>query len=403
MLAAVASVDVLDHLLAAVGLEVDVDVGRGGPFGRKEAFEDQVVGQRVDGGDAQQKSHQRVSSRAATLAADTLPAGEAHDVPDDKKIVGQAKLLDDRQLVIQQTLHSLAGCSAVALGQRLPAEGPQVVIRRTGAGRKERQILHAAAQGDVATLGDLQRLAQRVRAVGEKASHLGCALEMRLAVAVALKIAGVQSGVAADGGQHIVQAMASPQRVVDVVGGHHRRADALSQTQQSLHQPLVAGAQLALHFDEEAVPAEQGLQLLGRALRLRFVPGQQMLSNDAVPAAGERQEASAVLRQVVPGGQRLPLLAAQARRRDQLAEVGEAHLVLGEESQVAGCLPLTPSPSPPRGEGNRTPDSLSPWERAGVRDRLATLNVLPLTPSSSPRGARGAGLRTPSPPGRGLG
>ena len=119
MLAAVAAVDVLDHLLATLGLEVDVDVGRGGPFGREKALEDQVVGQRVDGGDAQQEGHQRVGGRAAALAADALPARKAHDVPDDQEVVGQPQLPDHRQLVRQQPLRPLARLGAVALGQRL--------------------------------------------------------------------------------------------------------------------------------------------------------------------------------------------------------------------------------------------------------------------------------------------
>ena len=42
-LAAVAVVDVLDHLLAALVLEVDVDVGRLVAAGRDEALEQQVV------------------------------------------------------------------------------------------------------------------------------------------------------------------------------------------------------------------------------------------------------------------------------------------------------------------------------------------------------------------------
>ncbi len=43
--------NVLDHLLAAVLAEVHVDIGHGDPLGVEEAFEKQVVGDRVDIGD----------------------------------------------------------------------------------------------------------------------------------------------------------------------------------------------------------------------------------------------------------------------------------------------------------------------------------------------------------------
>ena len=92
MLRTIFVIDILDDLLAAVGGEIDVDVGRGGALGRKEAFEDQAGGQWVDGGDAEQVSHQRVSGAAAPLAEDATPAGEAHYIPYQQKVVRQALL-----------------------------------------------------------------------------------------------------------------------------------------------------------------------------------------------------------------------------------------------------------------------------------------------------------------------
>ena len=104
MVVPVALVHVLDDLFAAVGLEVDVDVRRAPPLRREEALEDQVVGQRVDGRDAEQVGHQRIGRRAASLAQDALLAGEAHDVPHDQEVVGQPGLRDDLQLVGQLRL-----------------------------------------------------------------------------------------------------------------------------------------------------------------------------------------------------------------------------------------------------------------------------------------------------------
>ena len=69
-LAAVLAVDVLDHLLAALMLEIDVDVGRFAALGRDEALEQQIHAARIDGGDAEAVAHRRVRRRAAPLAED---------------------------------------------------------------------------------------------------------------------------------------------------------------------------------------------------------------------------------------------------------------------------------------------------------------------------------------------
>ncbi len=100
---AVPLVDVLDDLFPPRGVEIDVDVGREAgvglqPLFGEKAFEDQVVGQGVDGADVQQVGDQRVGGRAAPLAADAVLAREAHDVPDDEEVVGQPGAGDNVQL-----------------------------------------------------------------------------------------------------------------------------------------------------------------------------------------------------------------------------------------------------------------------------------------------------------------
>jgi hypothetical protein len=70
--AAVLLVDVLDHLLAAGVLDVEVDVRRLGALAREEALEQQPHADRVDRGDAQAIAHDGVGGRAAALAEDAV-------------------------------------------------------------------------------------------------------------------------------------------------------------------------------------------------------------------------------------------------------------------------------------------------------------------------------------------
>ncbi len=58
-LAAVAAVEILDHLLAPLVLEVDVDIGRLAPLRRDEALEQHVDAGGIDGGDAEADSTRR--------------------------------------------------------------------------------------------------------------------------------------------------------------------------------------------------------------------------------------------------------------------------------------------------------------------------------------------------------
>ena len=71
-LAAVFFVDVLDHLLAPLVLEIDVDVGRLVALGGDEALEQQVAAHRVDLGDAEAIADGGIGGRAAALAEDVL-------------------------------------------------------------------------------------------------------------------------------------------------------------------------------------------------------------------------------------------------------------------------------------------------------------------------------------------
>ncbi len=87
-LAAIALEHVLQHFLAALVLEVDVDVRRLIALGGDEAFKQQIAARRIDLGHAQHKAHRRIGRRATPLAEDVLAAGEAHDVMHGKEVGG---------------------------------------------------------------------------------------------------------------------------------------------------------------------------------------------------------------------------------------------------------------------------------------------------------------------------
>ena len=100
-LPAVLVVDVLDHLLAVLGREIDVDVRHARHVLVQEALEQQVVRDGIDPGDAEHVGDDRVGRRAAALAGHSVLAREAHEIPVDEKELGEACLLDHLQLALQ--------------------------------------------------------------------------------------------------------------------------------------------------------------------------------------------------------------------------------------------------------------------------------------------------------------
>ena len=88
--AAIACIDVLDHLLAPLMLEIDIDIGRLVALLGDEAREQQVVLRRIDRGDAEQDSRRPnwPPSRAPGTGSAVARAGEAHDVVDGQEVAG---------------------------------------------------------------------------------------------------------------------------------------------------------------------------------------------------------------------------------------------------------------------------------------------------------------------------
>ena len=122
MLGGVAVLDVVDDLIAAARIEVDVDIRHAHTAGIEEALEEEVVGDGIDRGDAENVGDDGVGGRASTGAADTVLAREAHDIPDTEKEGGQSHLLDDRELV-GELIADLRGEGAIKLAHAFLQRG----------------------------------------------------------------------------------------------------------------------------------------------------------------------------------------------------------------------------------------------------------------------------------------
>ena len=104
-IAAVFRIEILDHLLAPLVLEIHVDVGRLVALVGNETLEQHVHAGRVHFGDVQRITHRRIGRRAAPLAQDAAAAGEAHDVVHGEEVRLVFELCDERQFVFHQGAH----------------------------------------------------------------------------------------------------------------------------------------------------------------------------------------------------------------------------------------------------------------------------------------------------------
>ena len=95
VVAAVAGVDVLDDAFAKIRLDIDVDIGRPVTRRGQESFEEQAVGHRIDGGDAEGVTDRRVGRRPAALAQDVIAAAELGDVVHHQEVAREIEAGDD--------------------------------------------------------------------------------------------------------------------------------------------------------------------------------------------------------------------------------------------------------------------------------------------------------------------
>ena len=345
VVAAVLLVDVLDDLLAAVGLDVDVDVGRAVAFGRQEPLEEEAEGDGVGVGDAEGEAHRGVGRRAPALAEDVGSRAEVDDVPHDEEVAGEAQLVDEVELTVELlpgTVDPGGGAGAVPAGAALLDQSAEVahLVEPVGA-RVGRQV-----GGDQ---GEVERALQAEG--GGPLDDAGVAGE-----AQGLFIAGAQVETGGwEPAVDLVEAAPGPHRghgrgealagdgvVVDVAGGDQVETGGHRQLGEGVVADRVGGEAVIPQLDGDVVPAEVGHQSVeGPAGRGRAAVG-EALGHRGLATAGEDQPVvvapraahPAQLDQTFVADPRRPLLPRQLALADRPAEQGVALRVAGEDEEV---------------------------------------------------------------------
>ena len=356
-LAAEAAVDVLDHFLAALVLEVDVDVGRLVALAAHEAFEQHVDACRIHRRDPQAPADGAVGGGAAPLAEDPARACEAHDVVDSQEERGVVEVLDQREFMFDQGAHTIGDAVGMPLGRPLPGAHAQPGHRRVAIGHEFSwgAVLDVSKIEPRAGRGDGLGAIERMRNACVQPLHLFRRTQEALGIRCQQRACTLERGAVADAAQHVVRHLAFDDVHVGRMGGHHRDPHVLGK--HARLPPTVGVIALGRVRERKRDPAggatcQVGQRLVERGRRHLHAAARHHDRVQAIEAAievmpvqsrrcgrwrhagiGIMPRASDSVIGCIHAGCRAPV-AARVPERDETAEVGVAGVIHAAEHQV---------------------------------------------------------------------
>ena len=124
---AVLGVDVLDDFFATLVLEIDIDVGRFVALATDEALEEHVHAIGINRRDTESETDRTVGGRASTLTENATRTREGHDLMHGQKVRRVAKIIDDRELVLELLRHFGRHSARIPLACAFPHQRAQVL------------------------------------------------------------------------------------------------------------------------------------------------------------------------------------------------------------------------------------------------------------------------------------
>ena len=345
--AAIAFVNPLHHLLAALMLEIDIDIGWFLALFGNEAGKQQIVLRRIDRRDAQHEAHRAVGGAAAALAQDAPALRERHNVVDGEEIGRIAGLGDDAEFVSQQRhqpgRHPIwPTLTRLLQGQRFqPALGAV-----TGRHRFVGIFIPQLIETEIDPGQQAGRRLQRLGVLTEQAGHVRSAFQVAFGIGGQPRAGGGQRFAHADAADHVVQRALLRRRIERGVECQQRHAGRIGHRTECGQPPAIAAAMMqhrALPQPIRASPRQFGeATMLGTCWRQR----NQQQAIGMFDQVGEVEDAVPLFRPPVAGGEQArqsPPTVAVRRIGDHIGRtIGEhqprAHGELERRQFGAGLL-----------------------------------------------------------------
>ena len=341
--AAIAVVDPLDHLLAPLVFEIDVDVGRLAAGLGHEAFEHHGNGVGRHLGDAERIADDRIGRRAAPLAQDAARAGEIHDVVDGQEIGREPQRAHDAQLLgdlVRGILRHSAGKAAVQALRRQPF---QPRLRGFVPRHFVRVFVAELLQRKPAAPGDVERAADGGRMVPEQPRHVGGRLQPAFGIRQRMAPDAVDGQAKAQACQHIGELAAVAMMHQHVAQGDHRQPRLLAKRQDGGKARPVAPVIARCGADETGpgIAARHGThhgRVRGGAVSAASGGGIFGKMMQRVRGEGDQDQALASVQQVGAGQLAPALVRAPLAQRQQARQAGVSRAVGGQRQPFGGAI-----------------------------------------------------------------
>ena len=196
----------MDHLLAPLVLEIDVDVGRLFPLGRDEALEQEVDLGRVDIGDGEAIADGGVGGGAAPLAENAEAARVVHDVMDGEEVGRVVERGDEHEFLLDGVADMSGNAVRETPLSALPSEILEMGLRGLAVWhRLVRIFIFQLIEGEGAGLRDLDGAVKRFLVASEQARHLFRGFQMPLGIGFETEAGFRYRALLADAGEHVLE------------------------------------------------------------------------------------------------------------------------------------------------------------------------------------------------------
>ena len=347
LFAAVFFGDVLDYLAAAVGAEIDVDIGHADALRVEEALKEQAVFERIDVGDLHRVADQASGGGTAAGAyGNAAVFCVADEIPDDQEVAGELHGLDGFDFTVEtfgvfgeivfEVAVELMGFEAHAPFFEAVA-GHVFEVTIDGLAGRNVEFWKRIGDGielDVAALGDVEGAGKGAGNFAEEPLHFGLRFDVEL-LRGELHAIRIRHGFAGLDAEHdFVRAGIVLAEVVRIVGGDERDAGVGGEAVEERVDYFVLVELVVLHFEEEVVLAEDVCVLVGEAAGVFVFIGDQGFVDVAAEAGGEGDDAFGVRGQQVLVDAGFVIEAVEVAGGDEVDQVAVAVLVFAEQNEV---------------------------------------------------------------------
>ena len=203
--AAIAVIDMLDHLFAALMFKIDINIGWLIARFRNETLKHHRADFGADRSDTQTIAHHRIGRRSAPLTQDTAVASELYNIVDSQEIRLVFQLGDQGQFMRQHAAHLVSAAVRITPFQPSLRQTRQPLCRGFIATNLRRVFIAQRVERERHLLTKRIGALQRCRMILVKSAHFGGAAQALFAIGQRSAAQRINPNAQTDCGQNIGQ------------------------------------------------------------------------------------------------------------------------------------------------------------------------------------------------------